>query len=258
MSCSVSSGAGAGRAKHTSALYARNSSPPWPGSPLQPSEKAGSRRRLCTVCFPRRVRAMTWSSTTLQRTRVMAVRFAKSGDSNFRVRPAVSISAWRTISGQLNSGEVDVVALQVVTVGDAATRRFDELQRAAEYSEAFYMHGLAVETAEAVAEWLHRRIRSEWGLVAGQGKRYSWGYGACPDLDDHATVFRLLPAAEALACSSHRHRSSSRSSPRLPSLFTIGKPSIFAMRGDAVDSVPEVANGAATGGTAGAAAGAAA
>jgi 5-methyltetrahydrofolate--homocysteine methyltransferase len=94
----------------------------------------------------------------------------------------------------VDSGEVDVVGLQIVTVGDAATQRFDTLQQAGEYTEAFYTHGLGVETAEALAEWMHRRIRSELGLPAGQGKRYSWGYGACPDLDDHTTVFRLLPA----------------------------------------------------------------
>ncbi len=94
--------------------------------------------------------------------------------------------------------EVDVVALQVVTVGADATTRFDTLQGAASYSEAYYVHGLAVEAAEATAEWLHRRIRRELGLAADRGKRYSWGYGACPDLDDHTLVFRLLPAAEAL------------------------------------------------------------
>ncbi len=99
------------------------------------------------------------------------------------------------------SGEVDVIALQVVTVGDAAAARFDALQLAGEYTEAYYVHGLAVEAAEAVAEWMHRRIRREWGLAASQGKRYSWGYGACPDLDDHATVFRLLPVADALGMS---------------------------------------------------------
>jgi 5-methyltetrahydrofolate--homocysteine methyltransferase len=94
----------------------------------------------------------------------------------------------------VDSGDVDVIGLQVVTVGDAATRRFGELQARGEYAEAFYVHGLAVEAAEATAEWLHRRIRAELGLPPGQGKRYSWGYGACPDLDDHATVFALLPA----------------------------------------------------------------
>jgi 5-methyltetrahydrofolate--homocysteine methyltransferase len=101
----------------------------------------------------------------------------------------------------VESGDVDVLPLQVVTVGDAASRRFDELQAAGEYAEAYFVHGLAVEAAEAVAEWLHRRIRSELRIPAGRGKRYSWGYGACPDLDDHAVVFRLLPAAEALGMS---------------------------------------------------------
>ena len=96
----------------------------------------------------------------------------------------------------VDSGEVDVVPLQVVTVGDEATRRFEKLQAQNEYTEAFYSHGLSVESAEAVAEWAHRRIQKELGV--NTGKRYSWGYGACPDLDDHATVFKLLPAKEAL------------------------------------------------------------
>ncbi|HYC51377.1 MAG TPA: methionine synthase [Gemmatimonadaceae bacterium] len=96
------------------------------------------------------------------------------------------------------SSDVDVVAFQVVTVGDEASRRFEELQAAGEYSEAYYAHGLAVETAEAVAEWLHRRIRHELGVPPGRGKRYSWGYGACPDLEDHAMLFKILPAEREL------------------------------------------------------------
>ena len=96
------------------------------------------------------------------------------------------------------SGDVDVVAFQIVTVGDEATRRFERQQAAGEYSEAFYQHGLAVESAEAVAEWMHRRIRRELGIPGGRGKRYSWGYGACPDLEDHAQLLKLLPADEAL------------------------------------------------------------
>jgi 5-methyltetrahydrofolate--homocysteine methyltransferase len=95
-----------------------------------------------------------------------------------------------------DSGDVDVLPLQVVTVGQEATRHFDKLQSANEYTEAYYSHGLSVESAEAVAEWMHRRIKSDLGTESG--KRYSWGYGACPDLDDHAVVFRLLPAKEAL------------------------------------------------------------
>ena len=96
----------------------------------------------------------------------------------------------------VESGDVDVLPLQIVTVGKEATKRFDELQGRNEYTEAFYSHGLSVESAEAVAEWAHRRIKKELGVPSG--KRYSWGYGACPDLDDHTTVFKLLPAKEAL------------------------------------------------------------
>jgi 5-methyltetrahydrofolate--homocysteine methyltransferase len=96
------------------------------------------------------------------------------------------------------SSDVDVVGFQIVTVGDDATRRFDELQAAGEYSEAYYTHGLAVETAEAVAEWLHRKLRHDLGVPPGRGKRYSWGYGACPDLDDHAKLFKILPAEKEL------------------------------------------------------------
>ncbi|MDO8501474.1 MAG: methionine synthase [Gemmatimonadaceae bacterium] len=108
----------------------------------------------------------------------------------------------------VESGDVDVIPLQIVTVGKEATLHFEKLQGNHEYTEAFYSHGLSVETAEATAEWLHRRIKSELGIegahkfsegeAARGGKRYSWGYGACPDLDDHATVFKLLPAKEAL------------------------------------------------------------
>ena len=96
----------------------------------------------------------------------------------------------------VDSGDVDVIPLQIVTVGKEATKRFEELQAKNEYTEAFYSHGLSVEAAEAVAEWAHRRIKKE--LSVASGKRYSWGYGACPDLDDHLTVFKLLPAKEAL------------------------------------------------------------
>jgi len=99
------------------------------------------------------------------------------------------------------SGEMDVVTFQIVTVGDEATRRFERLQAEGEYTEAFYGHGLAVEAAEAMAEWMHRHTLAELGLEAGHGKRYSWGYGACPDLEDHEKLFRVLPATEALGMS---------------------------------------------------------
>lgn len=102
---------------------------------------------------------------------------------------------------QLGSEQMDVVAYQVVTVGQAATDRFDRLQAAGDYSEAYYTHGLAVQTAEATAEYLHRHIRRELGLAEDQGKRYSWGYPAIPEIEDHQKVFALLPAEKELGMS---------------------------------------------------------
>ena len=98
------------------------------------------------------------------------------------------------------AGRLDVVALQVVTVGREATAHCEALQAAGDYSEAYFAHGLAVQTAEAAAAWLHHRIRQELGL-GHRGQRYSWGYGTCPDLTDHVQVFKLLPAATALGMS---------------------------------------------------------
>jgi 5-methyltetrahydrofolate--homocysteine methyltransferase len=94
------------------------------------------------------------------------------------------------------SGKMDVVAFQVVTVGQEATERLDRLQSASDYSEGYFAHGLAVQTAEATADYLHEHIRRELGLGEGQGKRYSWGYPAIPELEDHKKVFKLLPAVE--------------------------------------------------------------
>ena len=95
-----------------------------------------------------------------------------------------------------DSGQMDVVALQVVTVGQEASERFDALQGTGDYSEAYFIHGLAVQTAEATAEYMHRHVSRELGLAKSQGKRYSWGYPAIPELEDHRKVFDLLPAVE--------------------------------------------------------------
>ena len=99
------------------------------------------------------------------------------------------------------SGQFDIVAFQVVTVGEQATLDFNRLQEAGDYSEGYYLHGLAVQTAEATAEYLHHHIRRELGLPAGQGKRYSWGYPAIPELEDHRKVFDMLPAEGELGMS---------------------------------------------------------
>jgi 5-methyltetrahydrofolate--homocysteine methyltransferase len=89
-----------------------------------------------------------------------------------------------------------VVAFQVVTVGQEATERLDKLQADHDYTEAYFTHGLAVQTAEATADYLHQHIRRELGIAENQGKRYSWGYPAIPELEDHKKVFELLPAVE--------------------------------------------------------------
>ncbi len=101
----------------------------------------------------------------------------------------------------IESGQMDVVAFQVVTVGQEATERFDKFQAEGSYSEGYFTHGLAVQTAEATAEYLHRHIRRELGLAEGQGKRYSWGYPAIPELEDHRKVFDLLPVEKELGMS---------------------------------------------------------
>ncbi|PKN94540.1 MAG: methionine synthase [Chloroflexi bacterium HGW-Chloroflexi-6] len=101
----------------------------------------------------------------------------------------------------LDSGKMDVVAFQVVTVGLEATEKFDALQAAGDYSDGYFTHGLAVQTAEATANYLHEHIRRELGLAADQGKRYSWGYPAIPELEDHRKVFDLLPAEKELGMS---------------------------------------------------------
>ncbi len=98
----------------------------------------------------------------------------------------------------VTSGKVDVVALQVVTMGQAASEAVQRRQAAGDYAEAYYIHGLAVEMAEGLAEYTNRLVRGELGLSGEQGRRYSWGYPAIPDLEDHAKVFQLLPVSKTI------------------------------------------------------------
>jgi 5-methyltetrahydrofolate--homocysteine methyltransferase len=91
-------------------------------------------------------------------------------------------------------GERDVVALQVVTTGPAASELSNRLQAEGKYDDMLRIHGFATQMAEATAEYLHAHIRRELGLGPDQGRRYSWGYPACPDLADHEVFFRVVPA----------------------------------------------------------------
>ncbi|MBA3398414.1 MAG: methionine synthase [Acidimicrobiia bacterium] len=105
----------------------------------------------------------------------------------------------------LESGESDYASFHIVTMGGVVSEEAARLFAANEYQQYLLLHGLGVEMAEALAEYWHRRIRDEWGFVDEDGPtvgglfrqqyrggRYSWGYPACPDLEDNATVARLL------------------------------------------------------------------
>ncbi|HTR97535.1 MAG TPA: methionine synthase [Candidatus Acidoferrales bacterium] len=96
------------------------------------------------------------------------------------------------------SSKVDVVAFQVVTVGHNADELRAALDKRGEYAESLFVHGLAVSAAEGLAEWHHAKIRGELALPADRGKRYSFGYSACPDLSDQARLFALLKPDEAI------------------------------------------------------------
>jgi 5-methyltetrahydrofolate--homocysteine methyltransferase len=105
------------------------------------------------------------------------------------------------------TGRVDVVAFMAVTVGPDVSRRTKELFEKNQYQDYLFLHGLGVETAEALAEWFHRELRREWGIAGAdaaevvklfkkhyRGCRYSFGYPACPELADQAKLFQLLDA----------------------------------------------------------------
>ncbi len=104
-----------------------------------------------------------------------------------------------------NSGEFDVLGVQLVTVGEHASAIAQELFKANKYQEYLYLHGFGVESAEALAELWHKRMRQELGFGSEdspkvrelfqqhyRGSRYSFGYPACPNLEDRAKIVQLL------------------------------------------------------------------
>ncbi len=98
--------------------------------------------------------------------------------------------------GENGDGERDVVALQGVTVGPEVTERIEQLEKDGEFAEQLFTHGLGVQAAEGLAEWNHARIRAELDIDPGQGRRYSWGYPACPEQSEHAKLWGLLKLDE--------------------------------------------------------------
>jgi 5-methyltetrahydrofolate--homocysteine methyltransferase len=110
-----------------------------------------------------------------------------------------------------DSGQFDVVGMSVVTVGSRASEETKKLFDAGEFTKYLYLHGLSVETAEALAEFMHKEMRRELG-IAGEdaprvsdlfhqkyrGSRYSFGYPACPNLEDQTKLFALLKPEETI------------------------------------------------------------
>jgi 5-methyltetrahydrofolate--homocysteine methyltransferase len=89
-------------------------------------------------------------------------------------------------------GKDDVVAFQAVTVGTKVSDLIDKWNKDDRYTDAYYLHGIAVETAEAMAEWINHKIRKELNIGEKRGLRYSWGYPSCPDVSQHHIVWKLL------------------------------------------------------------------
>jgi 5-methyltetrahydrofolate--homocysteine methyltransferase len=107
-----------------------------------------------------------------------------------------------------DSGRMDVVAFHLVTMGRRASEYAQELFKSDNYMDYLFFHGLSVESAEALAELWHKRIREELGLAARdakeitklfhqgyQGSRFSFGYPACPNLEDQTKLFELIDPA---------------------------------------------------------------
>jgi 5-methyltetrahydrofolate--homocysteine methyltransferase len=108
-----------------------------------------------------------------------------------------------------SSGKTDVIGLSLVTIGSKASEETQRLFEGGEYTRYLYLHGLSVETAEALAEYLHKKMREELSIAGEdsphirdlfhqkyQGSRYSFGYPACPNLEDQTKLFALLHPEE--------------------------------------------------------------
>jgi 5-methyltetrahydrofolate--homocysteine methyltransferase len=110
-----------------------------------------------------------------------------------------------------SSSRMDVIAMSCVTIGDKASHETQKLFEGGEYTKYLYLHGLSVESAEALAELAHKRIRQELGIAADdsphthdlfhqkyRGSRYSFGYPACPNLEDQTKLFAMIHPDETI------------------------------------------------------------
>ncbi len=106
-------------------------------------------------------------------------------------RPAVGPDGEPSREGRPPT-ELDVIAVQAVTVGAEVTELMTKLESDGEFAEQLFVHGLGVQTAEGLAEWLHAKAREMLTIPATQGRRYSWGYPAVPEQSEHLKVEQLL------------------------------------------------------------------
>ena len=159
-------------------------SPRWPGATSRPTPTA-----------------TTWSSSRTRAGPAELMRYTF---------PRQTEDPWLCISDffrSIDSGEPDWASFKVVTMGSRVSEEAARLRADNQYQQYLYLHGLGVEMAEALAEYWHRRIREELGFADEDGPtltglfrqkyrggRYSWGYPACPDLEDNAKVVDLLGA----------------------------------------------------------------
>ena len=110
-----------------------------------------------------------------------------------------------------SSGRMDVLGMSCVTIGARASRETQKLFESGEYTKYLYLHGLSVESAEGLAELSHKKIREELGIAGNdsphirdlfhqkyRGSRYSFGYPACPNLEDQTKLFALLHPDETI------------------------------------------------------------
>ena len=181
------------------------------GLPAAPGAHVGASRTTCTrapcsATSPATARA-TRSSCSTPRT----ARRCSSASSS-RASPSTTASAWPTSTGPKDSGELDVVALQAVTAGDEVTELMAKLEADGEFAEQLFTHGLGVQTAEGMAEWLHAKVRARPRHPARPGPALLVGLPRVPGpvrareglpparraLDRHAPQRRLRRRARAV------------------------------------------------------------
>jgi 5-methyltetrahydrofolate--homocysteine methyltransferase len=141
--------------------------------------------RLLREDFQPRLERM-WGEQTYLRPRALLGYFPCNADGN-------ELIVWDPEA--VGERELErLVALQAVTAGSEVTELMASLEADGEFAEQLFVHGLGVQTAEAMAEWLHAKVRSDLGITAAQGRRYSWGYPSCPEQSELTKVFELLDA----------------------------------------------------------------